>query len=63
MFGGTWVNDVDPLSKFYIESNIAELMALYTGERHYQPGVGTGKGNVDPITGGAFGAGGPQILA
>ena len=38
MFGGTWVNDVDPFSKFYIESNIAELMALYAGQVNYQTG-------------------------
>lgn len=62
MFGGTWIDDVDQSSKFYVESNIAALMELYTGERHYQPGVGTGKGAVDPLTGGAFGAGGQERL-
>jgi hypothetical protein len=61
MFGGTWVNDIDPSSKFYIESNIAELRALYAGQVNYQTGVGTG-GKVDSITGGAFGAGGQERL-
>ena len=61
MFGGTWVNDVDSSSKFYVESNIAEMRAMYRGERHYQPGLGTGEG-LDPIAGGAFGAGGQERL-
>ena len=53
------MNADDPKDPVF--SNVYELRALYGDMRLYQPGVGTDDG-IDPLTGGAFGAGGRERL-